>query len=85
MAQKIQMNHLAVKYKKDFPKLTKSNSYIKDGVVFYIAKKNHNGNLATFYVAYEYKTKTKIAFHKDKDKLKQFLDKKIGEIKQWLK
>ena len=73
-----------VKYQLDFPKLSVINSYIKDGVIFYITKKNHNGKVSPFYVAYEYDTKVKITFFKKKEDLINFLENNINEIKKRL-
>ena len=71
----------AKKFLADTPKLTKANSYIKDGVIFYIVKKGYDGKPDKLYVAYDYRTKYLVWFHKDKSELILWINSHIDEIK----
>lgn len=63
-------------YEDDIPKLSKANSFAKNGLAFWL--KTERG----VCVAYEYKTKRNIAVHiKGKDALVSWIDKNIDEIK----
>lgn len=66
------------KYEDSFPKLSKVNSLVADGVIFYF--KSDNGS----FVAWEYKTKIKIVATNDKERLKKWLVDNIVEIKRRL-
>lgn len=56
-------------------KLTKTNSFIHNGRVIYIAKKDHEGKPYGLYIAYDYKTKIQLAFGKTKDFVIEFIKK----------
>lgn len=61
------------RYEPEIKRLTKSNSFIHQGRVIYIVKKENTGKAFGLYVAYDYKTKVQLAFHKNKDDLIDFI------------
>lgn len=71
-------------YKPEIKKLTKANSHISDGVVFYIVKKDWNGKPSPFYMAYEYESRKLVWFAKDKESLVKILNNRIDDIKELL-
>ena len=62
------------KYEGNFPKLSKSNSLVVDGLMFYMKKLNGS------YIAWEYKSKIKIVATDNKERLIDWLYKNIKEI-----
>ena len=62
------------KYEGNFPKLSKSNSLVVDGLMFYTKKLNGS------YIAWEYKSKIKIVATDNKERLIDWLYKNIKEI-----
>ena len=75
------------RYEPEIKRLTKASSFIADGRVIYIAKKDHEGKPSKFYVVYDYKTRIQLGFHSDKDFLIDYIKKKdlsiLKEIK-WI-
>ena len=64
-----------------FPRLSDVNSLFVDNRVIYIAKKNYTGKDSNLYIAYDYKTRIQLAFHKNKDELIEYLkDKKLDVL-----
>ena len=64
------------RYQPDIKRLTKSNSFIHNGRVIYLVKKDHEGKaMKNHFVAYDYKTKIQLAFMTNKDKLIEFIEK----------
>ena len=63
------------KYEGNFPKLSKSNSLVVDGLMFYMKKLNGSN------IAWEYKSKIKIVATDNKERLIDWLYKNIKEIK----
>ena len=62
------------KYEPEIKRMTKTNSFIADGRVIYVVKKDHTGKtLPKTYVAYDSHTKVKLAAHWDKDKLIRYI------------
>ena len=66
------------KYEGNFPKLSKSNSLVVDGLMFYMKK------LDGSYIAWEYKSKIKIVATDDKERLITWLHINSKEIKRRL-
>ena len=65
------------KYEPDIKRMTKANSFIADGRVIYVAKKDETGKtLSVIYVAYDSSTKVKLAAHWCKDTLIRYLQGK---------
>ncbi len=63
-------------YQLDIKRLTKTNSFIADGRVVYVVKKDHTGKAVKIYVAYDSHTKVKLAAHHDKEVLIKYLQHK---------
>lgn len=86
------------KFQADFPKATKGNSAIIGGRLlmiikkthddskFYVARRKVNGKIKTkthsLYIAYDYKTKTQLMFHEDKDQLVEYLKTREDDLKE---
>ena len=66
------------KYEGNFPKLSKSNSLVVDGLMFYIKK------IGKSYVAWEYKSRIKIVATDNKERLIDWLHINNEEIKRRL-
>ena len=64
------------KYQPEIKRMTKANSFIADGRVVYVVKKDHIGKTVGTYVAYDSHTKVKLAAHYDKDTLIKYLQGK---------
>ena len=62
-------------YEPDIKRVTKTNSFVADGRVVYVVKKDHEGKTTKSYVAYDRATKVKLAAHWDKDVLIDFVQK----------
>ena len=62
-------------YEPEIKRLTKANSFIADGRVIYICKKDHKGKALRMYVAYDSSTKIQLVAHHDKEEVIRFLQK----------
>ena len=63
------------KYEPDIKRVTVSNSFIADGRVIYIVKKEHTGKSIKLFVAYDKATKVQLAAHWDKEVLISYIQK----------
>jgi len=63
------------RYEPEIKRLTKASSFIADGRVIYITKKDHQGKPIVLYAAYDYKTRVQLAFMDNKEKLIEFIKK----------
>jgi len=79
--KRILLHKKLIPYQGDIKKLTKSNSYMVDNLIFYIVKKDIYQKPIPFYAAYEYKSKYLVNFSKDKNKLINWLERNIDKIK----
>ena len=69
------------KYQPEIKKLTNANSTMVDSRIVYIVKKDYTGKTSSMYIAYDYKTRIQLAFHKNKDELIEYLkDKKLDVL-----
>ena len=64
------------RYQPEIKRMTKTNSFIADGRVIYVVKKDHTGKSVKMYVAYDSSTKVQLAAHHDKDELIRFIQSK---------
>ena len=87
------------KYSLDFPKLTKSNSFIHQGRVIVVIGKDFEGNdikarnglndkgkvrYKTCAIAYDHKTKIQLCYHTDKDEAIEFIkNQDLGVLDEW--
>lgn len=62
-----------VKYKPEINRITKKNSILVNGRLFYITKKDYTGKAVPCYVVYDYETKIQLAWFWDKDKIEDKL------------
>lgn len=63
-------------YEPDIRKPTKANSFVADGRVIYVVKKDYTGKPLKMYVAYDEATKVQLMAHHDKDTLIEFIQSK---------
>ena len=63
------------KYIADFSKATKANSFVADGRIIMIMKKEYDGKSTKMYVAYDSSTKVQLVAHHDRDEVIKFLQK----------
>ena len=63
------------KYEPEIKRLTKSNSFVADGRVIYVVKKQYDGKSIKMYVAYDSSTKIQLVAHHDKEEVIKFLQK----------
>lgn len=70
------------KYEPKISRLTSANSIIVGSRVIYITKKDHTGKTTSSFIAYDYETKIQLAWHKNKDDLIAYLNKKEKEINE---
>jgi hypothetical protein len=63
-------------YQPDITRLTKANSFIADGRVIYVTKKDYEGKANRMYIAYDSSTKVQLAAHHDKNEVVKFLQGK---------
>ena len=61
------------KYEPEIKRMTKTNSFIADGRVIYVVKKDYTGKTIRMYVAYDSSTKVQLCAHHDKDELIRFV------------
>jgi len=61
------------KYEPEIKKLTKSNSLLVNGRLFYIVKKDNKGKASKYYVVYDYETKIQLGFFFDKETIEEKL------------
>ena len=64
------------KYEPEIKRLTKTNSFVADGRVIYIVKKQYDGKSIKMFVAYDSSTKIQLVAHHDKEEVIKFLQVK---------
>ena len=64
------------KYEPEIKRLTKTNSFVADGRVIYIVKKQYDGKSIKMYVAYDSSTKIQLVADHDKEEVIKFLQGK---------
>ena len=63
------------KYVPEIKRLTKTNSFVADGRIIYVVKKQYDGKSIKMYVAYDSSTKIQLVAHHDKEEVIGFLQK----------
>ena len=66
-------------------KLRSNTSTMVGERLYYIVKKNYDGTTANLYVAYDYESGIKTAFHHDKTLLIEWLNDNASRIEEKLK
>lgn len=61
------------KYEGEIKRLTKANSFVADGRVIYVVKKDYTGKTSKMFIAFDEATKVQLFAHYDKDVLINFL------------
>jgi hypothetical protein len=64
------------KYNGEFSKATKANSFVADGRIVMILKKDYIGKTSSIHIAYDSFTKVQLMAHHDKDILIKYLQTK---------
>ena len=63
-------------YFEEFKRPTKVNSFVADGRIIRVVKKDHTGKSSRMYVAYDSYTKIQLVAHHSKDEVIRFLQGK---------
>jgi len=66
-------------------KLTKANSEIIEGRIYYIVKKDVNRKTTSMYMAYDYETGIPVYWHKKKEQLIEWLKERADLIDEKFK
>ena len=77
------MNPNFVRYKPEITKITKANSVLVNGRIFYIVKKDEDGIASKSYCVYDYETKIKVGFFFDKSEIEEKLTRLFKKEKMW--